>query len=74
VDILFTIGGDGTLAGADEIAREGAYAHPRATSTFLKHVVVRAAVLTRKLAISVIGVPKTIDNGTPQSECTRLHR
>jgi len=40
-DILFTIGGDGTLTGASEIAKE---------------------IINRKLDISVIGLPKTIDN------------
>ena len=41
IGILFTIGGDGTLAGAGAIAGE------------IEH---------RKLKISVIGIPKTIDN------------
>jgi 6-phosphofructokinase 1 len=41
VNILFTIGGDGTLRGARAIATE---------------------IARRKLDISVIGVPKTIDN------------
>ncbi len=41
VGILFTIGGDGTLRGAQQIAEQAA---------------------RRGLAISVIGVPKTIDN------------
>ena len=41
VQILFTIGGDGTLKGAHAIAQEA---------------------LRRNLKISVIGVPKTIDN------------
>jgi 6-phosphofructokinase 1 len=41
VGLLFTIGGDGTLRGARDIAEE---------------------VKKRKLKISVIGVPKTIDN------------
>lgn len=40
-DILFAVGGDGTLAGANSISQE---------------------CLRRKLKISVIGVPKTIDN------------
>ena len=41
VDILFAIGGDGTLKAAHEVAMEA---------------------LSRQLPISVIGVPKTIDN------------
>ncbi len=41
INILFCIGGDGTLRGSKEIAEE---------------------VLKRGLAISVIGIPKTIDN------------
>ncbi|MBE3064454.1 MAG: ATP-dependent 6-phosphofructokinase [Spirochaetes bacterium] len=41
ISLLFTIGGDGTLRGAHEIAEE---------------------VKRRKLAIAVIGIPKTIDN------------
>lgn len=41
VDILFTIGGDGTLKGADAIGAE---------------------IERRKLPISVVGIPKTIDN------------
>ena len=41
IGILFTIGGDGTLRGARDIAEE---------------------VKRRKLKISVIGIPKTIDN------------
>lgn len=41
VGILFTIGGDGTLRGAQAISRE---------------------IAARKLKISVIGIPKTIDN------------
>ena len=41
INILFCIGGDGTLRGASEIAAE---------------------VLRRGLKISVIGIPKTIDN------------
>ena len=41
IGILFTIGGDGTLRGAREIAEE---------------------IVRRNLDISVIGVPKTIDN------------
>ncbi len=41
VNMLFCIGGDGTLRAARDIAEE---------------------VLRRKLAISVVGVPKTIDN------------
>jgi 6-phosphofructokinase 1 len=41
INLLFCIGGDGTLRGANAIAEE---------------------IVRRKLAISVIGVPKTIDN------------
>jgi len=41
VDILFVIGGDGTLRGAQEIVAE---------------------ITSRNLPISVIGIPKTIDN------------
>lgn len=41
VNLLFCIGGDGTLKGASAIARE---------------------VVRRDLAISVVGIPKTIDN------------
>ena len=41
INILYTIGGDGTLKGAHEIAK---------------------LVTKRKLKLSVIGVPKTIDN------------
>ena len=41
IDILFVIGGDGTLRGAQSIADE---------------------VATRGLKISVVGIPKTIDN------------
>lgn len=41
INLLFCIGGDGTLRGAGAIAEE---------------------VLKRKLSISVIGIPKTIDN------------
>ncbi len=41
VDILYTIGGDGTLRGAHEIYKE---------------------ITKRNLKISVIGIPKTIDN------------
>ena len=41
ISLLFTIGGDGTLRGADALAEE---------------------VRRRKLAIAVIGIPKTIDN------------
>jgi len=44
VDILFAIGGDGTLKGAHRIAAEAA---------------------ARGLALSVVGVPKTIDNDIP---------
>ena len=41
VDVLFTVGGDGTLRGAEQIADE---------------------IRRRHLKISVVGVPKTIDN------------
>ncbi len=41
INILVTVGGDGTLRGADEIGEE---------------------ILKRGLKISVIGIPKTIDN------------
>lgn len=41
IDILFCIGGDGTLSGANELA---------------------ARIAERELTISVIGIPKTIDN------------
>lgn len=41
INLLFCIGGDGTLRGAGAIAEE---------------------ILKRKLSISVIGIPKTIDN------------
>jgi 6-phosphofructokinase 1 len=41
INMLFTIGGDGTLKGASEIARE---------------------IKRRGLEISVVGVPKTVDN------------
>lgn len=41
INVLFCIGGDGTLRGAHEIAQE---------------------VLKRNLKISIIGIPKTIDN------------
>ncbi len=41
VGLLFTVGGDGTMAGASQIAKE---------------------ISKRKLKISVIGIPKTIDN------------
>ena len=41
INILFTIGGDGTLSGAQAIAEE---------------------IEKRKLKISIIGIPKTIDN------------
>jgi len=44
IDILFTIGGDGTIRGAIEIANE---------------------IEKRKLPISVINIPKTIDNDIP---------
>ena len=41
IDVLFTIGGDGTLRGAQDLSEE---------------------IHRRKLNISVIGIPKTIDN------------
>jgi len=41
IGILFIVGGDGTMAAANEIAKE---------------------ILERKIKISVIGIPKTIDN------------
>ncbi len=41
IDILFTVGGDGTLRGADAIGEE---------------------IRKRNLKISVVGIPKTIDN------------
>ena len=41
ISILFTIGGDGTLRGAEDIYREA---------------------VRRRLALAVVGVPKTIDN------------
>ncbi|MEO1013173.1 MAG: ATP-dependent 6-phosphofructokinase [Bacteroidota bacterium] len=41
IDMLFTIGGDGTLKGADAIGEE---------------------IIRRGLKISVVGIPKTIDN------------
>lgn len=44
IDILFTIGGDGTIRGAIEIAEE---------------------IERRNLSISVINIPKTIDNDIP---------
>ena len=44
INILFTIGGDGTMRGANAICQE---------------------VKERKLNISVIGIPKTIDNDIP---------
>lgn len=44
IDILFTIGGDGTLRGAQEVTKE---------------------IAKRNLNISVIGIPKTIDNDIP---------
>lgn len=44
VDILFCIGGDGTLRGAHAIAEE---------------------IIRQNLTISVIGIPKTIDNDVP---------
>ncbi|MFN3410842.1 MAG: ATP-dependent 6-phosphofructokinase [Exilispira sp.] len=44
IDILFTIGGDGTIRGAIEIVEE---------------------IEKRKLSISVINIPKTIDNDIP---------
>ena len=49
ISILFTIGGDGTLHGAAEIADE---------------------IKKRKLDISIIGIPKTIDNDIPFSNKT----
>ncbi len=49
ISILFTIGGDGTLHGATEIADE---------------------IKKRKLDISVIGIPKTIDNDISFSKKT----
>ncbi len=44
IDILFTIGGDGTIRGAVEIANE---------------------IEKRNLSISVLNIPKTIDNDIP---------
>lgn len=44
IDILFTIGGDGTIRGAIDIVEE---------------------IERRKLSISVINIPKTIDNDIP---------
>ncbi len=44
VNILFCIGGDGTLRGAHDVAEE---------------------ILRRGLNISVVGIPKTIDNDVP---------
>lgn len=44
VDILFVIGGDGTLRGAQKVATEA---------------------LSRGLSLSVVGIPKTIDNDIP---------
>ncbi|OGV47584.1 MAG: hypothetical protein A2017_11330 [Lentisphaerae bacterium GWF2_44_16] len=44
IDMLFCVGGDGTLRGAHEIAKE---------------------IIKRNLNISVIGIPKTIDNDVP---------
>ena len=44
INILFTIGGDGTLRGADELYEE---------------------IKSRNLKISIIGIPKTIDNDIP---------
>lgn len=44
VDMLFTIGGDGTMKGAQKISEE---------------------IKKRNLKISVIGIPKTIDNDIP---------
>lgn len=44
IDMLFCVGGDGTLRGAHEIAKE---------------------IMRRDLNISVIGIPKTIDNDVP---------
>jgi 6-phosphofructokinase 1 len=49
VGVLFALGGDGTLRGASEVAREA---------------------LRRGLPISVIGVPKTIDNDLVWTERT----
>ena len=49
VSILFTIGGDGTLRGAQEIYEE---------------------ITKRRLKISVIGIPKTIDNDISYVEKT----
>jgi len=49
ISLLFTIGGDGTLSGANEICKE---------------------INRRKLHISVIGVPKTIDNDIAYVEKT----
>lgn len=49
VNMLFTVGGDGTLRGAHAIAEEAA---------------------RRGLALSVVGVPKTIDNDVPFCERT----
>lgn len=49
VSMLFTIGGDGTLKGANAISEE---------------------ILRRGLAISVIGIPKTIDNDISYVEKT----
>ena len=47
IDILFCIGGDGTLRGANALAHE---------------------VRRRRLPISIIGIPKTIDNDLPWSQ------
>lgn len=44
IDILFTVGGDGTMRGAGALWEQ---------------------IRARKLAISVVGVPKTIDNDIP---------
>ncbi|MDH4129726.1 MAG: ATP-dependent 6-phosphofructokinase, partial [Spirochaetota bacterium] len=44
INMLFTIGGDGTLRGAEQIANE---------------------IKKRNLKISIIGIPKTIDNDIP---------
>ncbi|MCD4831478.1 MAG: ATP-dependent 6-phosphofructokinase [Anaerohalosphaeraceae bacterium] len=49
IDILFTIGGDGTQKGALDIAKE---------------------IEKRKLNISVVGIPKTIDNDIAYTERT----
>ena len=49
VSILFTIGGDGTLRGAEAITTE---------------------IKMRKLLISIVGIPKTIDNDIPLMERT----